>query len=246
MWWSALLQFYRPVLKGISRWTCWHNSFRVGTSRFSVKMVRTHFHILFPFFFQKLDQDGMYMYNVHVCMYAVYPHHIFVMCYFLFTLNLRSDWIWFSFELNHTIKVFFGNLFEFICSVQNLFLNKSSKNSFPQIHSSCHIILKSTFSIEFDADETVFWNFFEFLFLFWIFFSINRLKLFWNPHFLLDLRLMKLFSGIPPKWQNFPYHSLWPSQMEPPFKILKNYNLKTRKLKNLFETFKTFHVVHSF
>ena len=114
-------------------------------------------------------------------------------------------------------------IFEFICLVLNLFLNKSSqKNSFPQIHSSCQIILKSTFSIEFDADETVFWNFFEFLFLFWIFFSINRLKLFWNPHFLLDLRLMKLFSGIPPKWQNFPYHSLWPSQMEPPFKLLKN------------------------
>lgn len=239
MWWSALLQFYRPVLKGISRWTCWHNSFRVGTSRSSVKMVRTHSHI-------HIFQISLILLSRWFMQCTLYPHHDF--CHVLFPLHGE-----FAVRLNEVLfwtwsydQSFFGNLFEFICSVQNLFLNKSSKNSFPQIHSSCQIILKSTFSIEFDADETVFWNFFEFLFLFWIFFSINRLKLFWNPHFLLDLRLMKLFSGIPPKWQNFPYHSLWPSQMEPPFKLLKNYNLKTRKLKNLFETFKTFHVVHSF
>ena len=66
--------------------------------------------------------------------------------------------------------------------------------------------------------RTFFCNLFV-CFSIWIFSSTNLqkysfsqipVKLFWNLHFLLNLTLMKLFSGIPPKWQNFAYHSLRP------------------------------------
>ena len=148
MWWSALLQFYRPVLKGISRWTCWHNSFRVETSRSSVKMVRTHSHI-------HIFQISLILLSRWFMQCTLYPHHDF--CHVLFPLHGE-----FAVRLNEVLfwtwscdQSFFGNLFV-------------------QFRIFFSINLQKTVSLKF----------------------IVPVKLFWNLHFLLNLTLMKLFSGI--------------------------------------------------